>query len=115
MQYSWNDTETEAIKLTIARYYLPSGRTIQAKGIIPDIESFSGEAVSKKQDEFSIKEKDLKKHLEVELEKVDSKKKKSKKTIVKKDKTKLTKEDLFKDNQLKTAVDILKVLILTNK
>lgn len=30
-------TETTAIKLTTARYYTPSGRSIQAKGIEPDI------------------------------------------------------------------------------
>ena len=27
----------EALKLTVARYYLPSGRTIQAEGVTPDI------------------------------------------------------------------------------
>ncbi|MBN2676108.1 MAG: S41 family peptidase [Alphaproteobacteria bacterium] len=31
-------TEDTAIKLTTSRYYLPSGRTIQAKGITPDVE-----------------------------------------------------------------------------
>jgi carboxyl-terminal processing protease len=30
-------TNGGAIKLTIARYYTPSGRSIQAKGIVPDI------------------------------------------------------------------------------
>ncbi len=29
--------EEEALKLTVARYYLPSGRTIQAVGVTPDI------------------------------------------------------------------------------
>ena len=29
--------KTVAVKLTTARYYTPSGRSIQAKGIIPDI------------------------------------------------------------------------------
>ncbi|NPA87988.1 MAG: S41 family peptidase, partial [Epsilonproteobacteria bacterium] len=29
--------KNEAIRLTVARYYLPSGRTIQAKGVTPDI------------------------------------------------------------------------------
>jgi carboxyl-terminal processing protease len=108
--------EDEAIKITIAKYYLPSGRTIQAKGVTPDIEAFKGEAVQEKEDEFAIKEKDLKKHLEIELEKVDDSNN-SKKIIVDKDdeikdKTKLTQEDIYKDNQLKTATDILKALIL---
>jgi len=103
----------EAIKLTIAKYYLPSGRTIQAKGIIPDIVSYAGKVPQTKDSEFSIKEKDLKKHLEIELAKVDGKKikkqeKKNKKLII-------TKEDIYQDNQLKTALDVLKALILTNK
>ncbi|MCK5111483.1 MAG: S41 family peptidase [Arcobacteraceae bacterium] len=106
-----NDVENEAIKLTIAKYYLPSGRTIQAKGVTPDIESFRGEAVKEKDDEFSIKEKDLKKHLEVELEKVNGTKKEDKKKE-KKDNKIINEEDLYKDNQLKTAADILKALIL---
>lgn len=108
-----NEVEDEAIKITIAKYYLPSGRTIQAKGVTPDVESFRGEAIKAQEDEFAIKEKDLKKHLEIELEKVND----SKEIIVDKDddikdKTKLTQEDIYKDNQLKTATDILKALIL---
>lgn len=110
-----SNDKKEAIKITIAKYYLPSGRTIQAKGIVPDIYSFPGKAPSAKEDDFSIKEKDLKKHLEVELEKVDSKKEDKKDKINKKDKKDkkiFTKEDIYKDNQLKTGVDILKALIL---
>lgn len=107
-------TEQEAIKLTIARYYLPSGRTIQAEGVTPDIESLPGTVTTKK-NEFAIKEADLKKHLEKELEKVDSK---DTKTAVDKedDKAKkgiITNENLNDDNQLKSAVDILKALIIT--
>jgi carboxyl-terminal processing protease len=109
-----NEMEDEAIKITIAKYYLPSGRTIQAKGVTPDIESFRGEAVQAKEDEFAIKEKDLKKHLEVELEKVDGKKKK-KANSKKENKKIITKDMIYKDNQLKTAVDVLNALILTTK
>ena len=109
------DDKKEAIKITIAKYYLPSGRSIQAKGIIPDISSFPGVVPNSKDDEFKIKEKDLKKHLEIELEKVDGKKEIKKES--KKDDKKLviTKEEIFKDNQLKTGLDVLKALILTNK
>ena len=104
-------TDTEAIKLTIARYYLPSGRTIQALGVTPDIEALPGELKTHK-NEFMIKEADLKKHLKEELEKVDGKK--SDKKAKKKDKKDIiTPEILNKDNQLKTAVDILKALIIT--
>ena len=105
--------QSEAIKLTIAKYYLPSGRTIQAKGVKPDIESFPGE-VPKEEDKFSLKEKDLKKHLEVELEKVDGKKEKEKEQTEEESKI-ITQEDVYKDNQLKTGLDILRALILTNK
>ena len=62
---------SENIKLTVAKYYLPSGRTIQATGITPDVMAYAGEAVKEKNAEFKIKEADLKKHLEVELEKED--------------------------------------------
>jgi carboxyl-terminal processing protease len=102
-------TEDEAIKLTIARYYLPSGRTIQAVGVKPDIEVFPGE-VNTKKDEFSIKEADLKKHLEEELEKIDSKKEKKETDNAKQDI--ITPEMLNKDIQLKEAVDILKALVI---
>ncbi len=112
-----NDKGDEAIKLTIAKYYLPSGRTIQAKGVTPDIESFSGNVATKEESEFELKEKDLKKHLEIELEKVDGKKTKKEKIDSKEIKNNkiITKKDLYKDNQLKTAADILRALILTQK
>ncbi|MBU1657955.1 S41 family peptidase [bacterium] len=102
-------TEFEAIKLTIARYYLPSGRTIQAVGVKPDIEVLPGEVKTKKND-FSIKEADLKKHLEEELIKVDGEvenkeNKKDEKDII-------TPEQMNKDIQLKEAVDIIKALII---
>ena len=101
----------EALRLTVARYYLPSGRTIQAKGVEPDIEVFPGE-VKVVKDEFTIKERELKKHLKSELEKIDGKKSKKRKES-KKDKSIILKEDLLKDNQLKSAVDTLKVLKIT--
>jgi carboxyl-terminal processing protease len=104
-------TDTEAIKLTIARYYLPSGRTIQAVGVKPDIEVLPGEVKTHK-NEFSIKEADLKKHLKEELIKVDGKKD-EKKADTKEKKDIITPEMMRKDNQLKSAVDILKALIIT--
>ena len=103
-------TKTEAIKLTIARYYLPSGRTIQAVGVKPDVIVAPGELKTHK-NEFAIKEADLKKHLQEELEKVDRKKTKTKED--KKDKKDIiTPEVLNKDIQLKEAVDIMKALVI---
>lgn len=106
-------SEKEAIKMTMARYYLPSGRTIQNTGVEPDIVVFPGD-VPKDENAFNIKESDLKLHLENELEKIDD----NNKTSQKKDsngtkKELITKADLYKDIQLKTAVDTLKVLNLT--
>ncbi|MBI1732527.1 MAG: S41 family peptidase [Gammaproteobacteria bacterium] len=57
-------TETEAVKLTTARYYTPSGRSIQAEGIAPDI-VIDAVVVRKIEDEdVLIKEADLSGHLE---------------------------------------------------
>ena len=103
-------TDEEAIKLTIARYYLPSGRTIQAVGVEPDIEVSLGE-IKTFDNDYSIKESDLKKHLEGELAKVDGEKPKKDKEP-KKDKNIITKKDLHKDLQLKEAVDITKALMI---
>jgi carboxyl-terminal processing protease len=57
-----NDT---AVKMTTARYYTPSGRSIQAEGIVPDIEVARIKVSELEQSEFSpLREKDLSKHLE---------------------------------------------------
>ncbi len=55
-----------AIKMTIARYYTPLGRSIQADGIEPDIVVENNEIriVNNKISKFALKEKDLKGHLE---------------------------------------------------
>ena len=106
-------TEKEALKLTIARYYLPSGRTIQAVGVTPDITVLPGEVKTHKND-FMLKEAELKQHLKKELEKVDGKKAKKAKKETKKSKKKIiTEEQLQKDLQLKEGVDIIKALIIT--
>ncbi len=118
--------EKEALKLTVARYYLPSGRTIQAEGVTPDIIIHSGEC-EQKEDPMFLKERDLKKHLENELEKIDVNA--TIKTIRVDDnstdnnttkaeddnETIITDEQLYKDAQLKSSVDILKALIITHK
>ncbi|MEA1920212.1 MAG: S41 family peptidase [Campylobacterota bacterium] len=104
-------TDSEAIKLTIARYYLPSGRTIQAVGVTPDINVVAGE-IKTHENKFRIKESDLKKHLESELEKIDDNA--TSPTIEGEDdnKTVITEEMMQKDIQLKEAVDIVKALII---
>ncbi len=102
-------TDTEAVKLTVARYYLPSGRTIQAVGVTPDIEVASGEVKSHDKS-FNIKEADLKKHLESELEKEEGMVDVTEANAT--NKTTITKDQLQKDIQLKEGVDIIKALII---
>jgi carboxyl-terminal processing protease len=119
------DDGSEAIKLTIAKYYLPSGRTIQAKGIVPDIKVYPGKVLTQEESVFKIKESNMRKHLESELEKVTSKddakqkdvkdSKKSKEEEKKEDKTIITQEMIMEDNQLKAGIDILKSLTIMNK
>jgi carboxyl-terminal processing protease len=54
------------LKLTIARYYTPSGRSIQAKGIEPDIVVKPKVRDTETEDETLLKEVDLKNHLDAE-------------------------------------------------
>ena len=100
-------TDTVAIKLTTARYYTPSGRSIQAEGIKPDIEirqlDIAGEVET---DVKRIKEADLAGH----LENVDQQQDTS------------TKEDEDKqrslaetDYELNEAINLLKGLMLYNR
>ena len=52
-----------AVKLTTARYFTPSGRSIQARGIVPDLlvdEYADGDGLNA----LRMREVDLKKHLE---------------------------------------------------
>ncbi len=100
----------EAIKITTARYYLPSGRTIQAKGITPDIVIYPGK-VPENENKFSLKEADLKHHLEQELKKLDDKTPNSKEADKDKkdeEEKEVTPKMINDDIQLKTAIDSLK-------
>ncbi|MDH3935159.1 MAG: S41 family peptidase, partial [Gammaproteobacteria bacterium] len=53
-----------ALKLTTARYYTPSGRSIQAEGITPDIELDRVKFTSVESNIEPLKEADLSRHLE---------------------------------------------------
>jgi carboxyl-terminal processing protease len=59
-----------AIKLTTARYYTPGGRSIQAKGIVPDIlvEDPSTAALD---NTFRLREADLDRHLSNDRQRED--------------------------------------------
>lgn len=98
-----------ALKLTTARYYTPSGRSIQARGIVPDIivEPIAlSNAQKKKEPEFH--EKDLEKHLSI-LEKSGNdevEKKDEKSSQVSLD------ADTAKDYQLVRALELLRGMVI---
>jgi carboxyl-terminal processing protease len=96
--------KNEAIRLTVARYYLPNGRTIQAKGVTPDIIVHPGKVEEENLTDAAIKEANLKAHLKAELNKIEKKK-------VKKEDKNIQKID--GDLQLLTGANILKALIIS--
>lgn len=138
MPFDKQDTK-DAIRITIAKYYLPSSRTIQAVGVKPDIIVHPGKVPLDDENDFSIKEADLKKHLENELSKIENpnldnsktQDKNSTKENTDKNKTKnqsttkkstdnnktltITTQQVNNDIQLKTAIDAIKILNITNK
>ncbi len=52
-----------AIKLTTARYFTPSGRSIQAKGITPDLVIEEGTVSQNDEEKLDVREADLDRHL----------------------------------------------------
>ena len=64
-----------ALKITTARYYTPSGRSIQATGILPDVVTEEAKVTRREKGDDSLKEVDLSGHLENKIkEKPDAKK-----------------------------------------
>jgi len=105
-----------ALKLTTARYYTPSGRSIQAEGITPDIVLERVKITSLEGGpNLGIKEADLSGHLENPK---NGKKEDKKKTVTKpknkdKDEKKLTLAQ--RDYQLYEALNVLKGLRILGK
>ncbi|OGU11961.1 MAG: peptidase S41 [Geobacteraceae bacterium GWC2_58_44] len=96
-------SDNSGLRLTTARYFTPSGRSIQAKGITPDIlaEKVEIAATPEKKDGMHIREKDLENHFEGDKkETVDEKK-------VKPAPYK-TDEAVKSDSQVLRALDLLK-------
>ena len=98
-----------AMRLTTARYFTPSGISIQAKGIEPDIIVEAGVTDLKKTKNDNRREENLRGALD--------KNKKSKKTEIDSDSDKpLTPlEKLLQDNQISRAVDMIRGISLFNK
>ena len=108
-------SDTEAIKLTVARYYLPSGRTIQAVGVTPDIIVDRGAVPKADDNAFSIKEADLKMHLKKELQKIDGNETEDQVPAEDDnttDSTTIGQKQIDSDIQLKEAIDIVKALTI---
>jgi carboxyl-terminal processing protease len=59
-------TNDRAIKLTTSLYYTPNGRSIQARGIIPDIAIDRGQVTKIPQSLAAYREADLTGHLETD-------------------------------------------------
>jgi len=89
-----------AVKLTTARYYTPSGRSIQAEGIVPDIIVEPAE-IRRYQLRDRVREEDLEGHLEQASETDDSPAE--------------PEEDITDDNQLYEALNVLKGFQLLSK
>jgi carboxyl-terminal processing protease len=101
------------LKLTIARYYTPSGHSIQAKGIEPDI-VLKHKRLDLKDtaDEGLLKEKDLENHLEAEPDKDENQKSDTEEREPESQDTDfrvgpLSAEQLRTDNQVMRALEIL--------
>jgi carboxyl-terminal processing protease len=64
-------SDDSGLRLTTAKYYTPSGASIQARGIIPDIEVLQSE-IKEVQEVDHFREKDLKNHFDMESNKEPS-------------------------------------------
>ena len=94
-------SDSSGLRLTTARYFTPSGRSIQAKGITPDITVERLELnVTEKKEGMHLREKDLENHFE-SIGKDDDKKG-EKQPLYKTD------EQIKNDYQLLRGLDLLK-------
>ena len=87
----------------MALYYTPNGSSIQAEGIVPDLEVVFEPPRTEDKDNprFLLREQDLNRHLE------NGKDKKGGQSKAKKDEGK---EQLARDNQLRMALQVVKSL-----
>lgn len=92
-------SDGSAIKLTIALYYTPAGRSIQAEGIAPDIELPFIPPTTEAEDRDAFREADLSKHLD-----------KPNANGQRRDANGDIKDLLEKDNQLRLGLSLVKSL-----
>jgi len=107
------------LRLTTARYYTPSGDSIQATGIKPDITvEFVPpdiDASIQKNGYRFVREKDLPRHLQNDNHKADDKKEAAEENQEDDEKISEAAQRLQRDNQLRTALLILKSLRIAEK
>lgn len=97
------------LKLTTARYYTPNGRSIQAQGIVPDIEVNRAKLSDEKQSTM-FKEADLAGHLSNGNTDSDANSNNKKTTEDESSEEAKQKQMLAKDFQLQEALNLLKAL-----
>jgi len=98
-------SDGSGLRLTTAMYYTPSGRSIQANGIVPDVEVKFVPPVEDEGKEKArmLREKDLKGHLPGESgEEVDAEKR-----LEENENDKRAKQLIEKDNQIRQALQLL--------
>lgn len=97
-------SDDSGLRLTTARYYTPNGRSIQAKGITPDIIVERAEIQPTEKKDGHIREKDLENHFESgeKVEGEDKKTDKGKSPAARSD------DQLKGDYQVLRALDLLK-------
>ena len=104
-------SDDSGLRLTTALYYTPKGRSIQAKGITPDItvEAIELPKTTGKKDSLHLREKDLEHHFESEDKSGADEAKKDEKKDEKTEKSPSRLEDNLKnDYQVLRAIDVLK-------
>ena len=104
-------SDDSGLRLTTARYYTPKGRSIQAKGITPDIvvEQLELPKETAKKDAMHLREKDLENHFEGEDKSGAADSKKGDKNESTSAPVSLKPEDNLKnDYQVMRALDLLK-------
>ena len=94
--------DKSGLKLTVALYYTPNGSSIQAEGIVPDVDvPFEAPREQDKETErFLVREKDLNRHLENSKQSGQGKDKAANEG----------REQLERDNQLRMALNLVKSL-----
>ena len=96
-----------ALKITTARYYTPSGRSIQATGILPDVVTEEAKVTKRDKADDSLKEVDLSGHLENKIKDKDKDKDKDK-SGAKKVAPSVKLDSAGEDYQLQEALNLLK-------